>query len=59
MGKSEKNIHLKEQHTQLGLIKLSESELSNLLSFSYISSPTHTQDRRDTHFTQTFPSLFE
>ena len=37
MGKSEKNIHLTEQHTQLGLVKLSESEVSTLLSFCYIN----------------------
>ena len=35
MGKSEKNIHLKQQHTELGLIKLSESELS-IFFVSYI-----------------------
>ena len=36
MGKGEKNIHLKEEHTQLGMIQLSESEPSHLFLFSYI-----------------------
>ena len=36
MGKGEKNIHLKQQHAQLGLIKLSESEPFHFLSVSYI-----------------------
>ena len=33
MGKSEKNIHLKEQHTWLGLIELSKSETSIYFHF--------------------------
>ena len=49
IGKSEKSIHLKEQHTHLGIIKLSESEPSHLFRFSYICYPIHMFDRRDTH----------
>ena len=30
MEKGKTNIHLKEQHTQIGIIKLSESEPSHL-----------------------------
>ena len=48
MGKSKKNnIHLKEQSTQLGIIKLSKSEPSHLFLFSFICHPTHIYDCRD------------
>ena len=42
MGISEKKHTFEEQHTQPGIIKLSESEPSHLFLFSYICYPTHT-----------------